>query len=78
MSKALAKALDRRSKANDNITRVLKRDYPVRRKVTWRKNGLHSGHVLDHDYGDRIKVANKRTKNAVWISAYDIVEAMGK
>lgn len=77
MSKKLAQALRRESAAEDNVSLVLKREYPVGADVSWRKGGLHCGEVISHGYGDRIKVRNHSTGNGRWIYACDIVSAMG-
>jgi hypothetical protein len=75
MSKALARALERRREAEDKVGRTLRRDYPLGGKVEWKRNGLHEGIVLLHGYEDRIKVRNVQSGHEVWIYAYCIVEA---
>lgn len=76
MSKALARALTDRSKAEAQVDRILKRDYPPGAEVVWKKNGIHKGIVIQNGYGDRIKVKNERTNREFWVYAYTIIEAM--
>jgi hypothetical protein len=76
MSKALAVALSRRHEAEVEVERILRRDYPPGTPVSWKKNGIHEGVVLDKASGDRIKVKNERTNREFWIYAYCIVDAM--
>lgn len=76
MSKALVVALERRREAEDRVEHVLRRDYPPGTPVSWKKNGIHEGIVLDKASGDRVKVKNERTNREFWIYAYCIVEAM--
>lgn len=76
MSKALARALKDRDKAETEVDRVLKRDYPPGTEVTWSKNGVHDGIVIMNGDGDRIKVRNQKTNREFWIYAYTIIEAM--
>lgn len=78
MSKALARALDDRSKAEAKIEGVLKDDYPVNASVVWKRNGLHDGIVIQHGCGDRIKVRNVQSGRELWIYAYCIVDALDK
>lgn len=78
MSKALKEALDRRKKAEDDVERVLRRDYPPDTEVEWKKNGLHEGVVLANGLGDRIKVRNRSTGREFWIYAYCIVDAQAE
>ena len=77
MSKALARALEGRRKAQAAIDQVLKRDYPSGVEVTWKRNGIHEGTVVFYGgFGDRIKVKNANTGRELWIHAYCIVDAM--
>jgi hypothetical protein len=76
MSKALAVALARRREAEDEVERILRRDYQPGVAVRWEKNGAHQGVVVMNGSGDRIKVRNIRTGRELWIYAYRIVEAM--
>jgi len=74
MSKALVRALACRSKAEAEVGRVMKRDYPPGTEVRWKRNGIHEGVVLDNGYDDRVKVRNARTSREFWIYAYCIAE----
>lgn len=77
MSRALARALEGRRKAQDIIDKVLKRDYPSGTEVAWKRNGIHEGTVVFYGgFGDRIKVRNAKTGRELWIHAYCIVDAM--
>jgi hypothetical protein len=75
MSKALARAIDCRDKAERRVDLVLKRDYPPETSLKWMRNGLHEGVVIQNGYGDRIKVKNDRTGKELWIYAWNITEA---
>lgn len=76
MSKSLARALERRTFAERDVDQILRKDYPPGRALSWKRNGLHHGTVVQNGYGDRIKVRNSRTNQELWIYAYCIVEAM--
>ena len=75
MSIALARALERERKAEDDVERVLRRDYPLGAQLKWKRGSLQSGVVLQHGQGDRIKVRNERTGREFWIYAFSVVEA---
>jgi hypothetical protein len=72
MSKALTKAIDEHKKTAAEMVRVLKRDYPEGGPIRWDRNGIHSGTVVMHSGGKRIKVRNERTGKEFWIYAYSI------
>lgn len=73
MSKALLKAIEKQTFAEDHVRRVLLRDYPRLTPIRWQRNGFHRGWVVDHNMGVRIKVRNERTQRELWITAYDIL-----
>ena len=76
MSNTLARALARRSEADDRIERTLKCDYPLDAHVEWKRNSVHEGIVIGHGTGDRIKVRNIQSGHEVWIYAFNIVDAL--
>lgn len=76
MSKSLAVALEKRDKAEQNVEKVLRRDYPVGSEVTWKRNGIHRGVVVHEGSGDRVKVKNDKSGFEYWIYAYCIVDAV--
>ncbi len=73
MSKALTLALKRRTDANDEVARSLKRDYPVGALLRWELNGIHRGEVVMNCYSDQVKVRNTRTGREYCIYAYRIL-----
>lgn len=75
MSKALAKALERQTAAEENVDLILKKDYPPGRRVAWKRNGLYEGVVVQNGWRGRIKVNNSRTNREYWIEAVYIVWA---
>lgn len=74
MSKALAKAIEARDKADDDITRILVQDYPVGDPITWDRNGIHTGVVVMHSsMGQQIKVKSSKSGKEYWIYCDGIV-----
>jgi len=73
MSRALAKAVERHRKTSAEMIAVLKRDYPVGGLISWDRHGIHSGTVVLHSCGERIKVRNERSEKEFWIYLHSIV-----
>jgi len=73
MSNALAKAVQRHRKTSAAMIAVLERDYPVGGLISWERNGVHSGTVVMHSRGERIKVKNDRSGKEFWIYLYSII-----
>ncbi|MGY3392969.1 hypothetical protein ACVWW6_005560 [Bradyrhizobium sp. USDA 3311] len=76
MSSKLVVAAAMRRKAEQNLHKVLREEYPIGGKVRWVYNGhLRNGTVITHSYGDRIRVRNDLSGATYWISAFWILEA---
>lgn len=79
MSERLGTALSNIFYAEEERDLVLREDYPVGVAVQWAndlRRPAHDGVVIDHGYGGRIKVRNRRTGAERWIRASAIVMAM--
>lgn len=76
MSAALIVAHSMVRKASENLHKVLRQEYPINSKVRWvYRQHLRNGTVIEHSFGDRIRVRNDLTGKTLWISAYDVLQA---
>lgn len=67
MSKALAKAIQKRNQAEREAARILERDYPIGAGITWDRSGVFDGTVVMHSHGNSIKVKRHKTGKEYWI-----------
>lgn len=74
MSTDLLLAVGNRRRAELDIARILKRDYPPGAPIAWENSGReHNGVVVANCYADRIKVRNAATNRERFIYASAIL-----
>jgi hypothetical protein len=61
--------------ARELFANILKADYPVGAAVSWVRQKLNVGTVVQHGYDDRIEVTNSSTGRTYWIAGAEIVAA---
>lgn len=79
MSAALKIAVTRADAAQKALETVFRLEYPLHTRGRWRRGrGVSLTGTIDSEvYGNRVRVRNSRTKKSYWITAYDILRAMG-
>lgn len=81
MSKKLKRAMAAVDAAQAALAKTLKEEYPIGAAISWVKEDQIgrefncSGTVIEHGYGDRIRVENRRTGTEYWIHAWRICRA---